>query len=1006
MISCGCESSRIVFATENELGRHDVRFARRHGENFDHARDGIAISAVASDQFLFVDDGAVAQSAVGAIAGLAAQLSRDDQPASFGLALGADGFVFEAQATFSDGARESATVEISAVVVDVRTEDSSRNSRTSDSAGEGQAPARPERDTAVPQSHVTIAALSVDAGQAAVSEGHILNSALPEGAGLAPADDDSYPLAAAAAAISAPLNAPKPVASIAQLADYLINGFWQAVGESAHRWGTSTITYNIEDLNAAEKFLAESALNAWHDVANLTFVRTTGTANITYTNSGSMQAYEYDYYNGSGIVSSAYINISSDWITTDGGAYDGKTGIDSYGYQTYIHETGHALGLGHQGNYNGSSTYSTGATYANDTWQYSIMSYFGQHNYAGSSYRYVITPQMADTYAAQQVYGAASTRTGDTVYGFNTNAGAVYNFALYSPATAFTIYDSGGGDTLDASGYSNGQTLDLRPGNFSSIGGLVNNIGIMAGTIIESAIGGNGNDVLIGNDAGNTLRGGGGVDTLTGGAGADTFVFTTGSTGIAVGSRDRITDFVPGADKIDLSAFDARPSTSGIIDLFEFLGTAAFNGIAGVLNYIYDSIRGVTVVQGDTNGDSASDFAIDLTGNLALTYDNFFGVYETTVVIETYGSTELTQIGSRYFLYDNGGTGPSLKLSGFDVVIGQLGTWRPISAEAISGGYRVAWKSAGDEYSVWGTDTNGNYATQVLGVSSGGSYSLQASETSFQQDLNGDGTIGLVLTTTVIETDGSIDLTQIGNLYYLFNGGSGPSLKNGGVDVVSGQYSVWSPIAAEAVSGGYQVAWKASGVDQYSVWGTDTNGNYATQVLGVSSGGSYSLQAIETNFQQDLNGDGTIGLVLTTTVIETDGSIDLTQIGDQYYLYNGGSGPSLKNGGIDVVTGQYGSWSPIAAEAVSGGYQVAWKLAGADQYSVWGTDANGNYATQVLGVVSGSDPQLEAIETTFQQDLNGDSSIGAALLEIAALSTVVDDPLASPHLHLNDYLIV
>ena len=43
------------------------------------------------------------------------------------------------------------------------------------------------------------------------------------------------------------------------------------------------------------------------------------------------------------------VNISTDWITTDGGANDGKTGIDSYGYQTYIHEIGHALGLGHQG---------------------------------------------------------------------------------------------------------------------------------------------------------------------------------------------------------------------------------------------------------------------------------------------------------------------------------------------------------------------------------------------------------------------------------------------------------------------------------------------------------------------------------------------------------------------------------------------------------------------------------------------------------------------------------
>ena len=48
-------------------------------------------------------------------------------------------------------------------------------------------------------------------------------------------------------------------------------------------------------------------------------------------------------------IASATVNVSTDWVTTDGGANDGKTGIDSYAYQTYIHEIGHALGLGHQG---------------------------------------------------------------------------------------------------------------------------------------------------------------------------------------------------------------------------------------------------------------------------------------------------------------------------------------------------------------------------------------------------------------------------------------------------------------------------------------------------------------------------------------------------------------------------------------------------------------------------------------------------------------------------------
>ena len=44
------------------------------------------------------------------------------------------------------------------------------------------------------------------------------------------------------------------------------------------------------------------------------------------------------------------------------------------------------------------------------------------------------------------------------------------------------------------------------------------------GTVIETAIGGGGNDTIIGNSFNNTLNGGGGADTLIGGIGADTLI--------------------------------------------------------------------------------------------------------------------------------------------------------------------------------------------------------------------------------------------------------------------------------------------------------------------------------------------------------------------------------------------------------------------------------------------------------------------------------------------------
>ncbi|MEH2526332.1 MULTISPECIES: M10 family metallopeptidase C-terminal domain-containing protein [unclassified Bradyrhizobium] len=814
-------------------------------------------------------------------------------------------------------------------------------------------------------------------------------------------DGDPYQLAADAASVSSgEVYAAKPVASIATLANYLVSGFWQYNNTVAHHWASNTITFNITGLNSSEQFLALTALRAWSEVANISFLQTAGSANITFTHNGTMQAYSGGDWPG-GAFSNAYINISSDWITTDGGANDGKTGIDSYGYQTYIHEIGHALGLGHQGPYNGSASYSTNAIYANDTWQYSVMSYFGEQNYSGSSYRYVVTPQMADIYAMASMYGVAtSTRTGDTVYGFNSNAGAVFNFGNYTSAPALTIYDSGGTDTLDCSGYSAAQTIDLHAGAFSSVGSLVHNIGIALNAVIEKAIGGSGNDTLIASDTGCTLSGGGGADTLiggagndtlmggigvdslTGGGGADNFVFAVGSSLAASGQHDRIFDFVSGVDRIDLSGIDAISST-GAHDVFRFIGTSAFDGIAGALNYFYNSSLGVTVLQGDTNGDQIADFAIDLSGSIALGNSDLIGIMLTPVVIEAFGSTSLTAVGSNFYLY-SGGTGPLLKSGGTAVVAGQFGGWVPIAAEQTAGGYDVAWRnSATGQYTAWDTDSSGNYISNIIGAVSGSDSTLRSLETTFQQDLNGDGTIGVPA--TVIEAFGSTSLTAVGSNFYLYSGGTGPLLKSGGTAVVAGQFGGWAPIAAEQTAGGYDVAWRNSATGQYTAWDTDSNGNYISNIIGAVSGSDSTLRSLETTFQQDLNGDGTIGI--PATVIEAFGSTSLTAIGSNFYLYSGGSGPLLKSGGTAVVAGQFGGWTPIAAEQTAGGYDVAWRNSATGQYTAWDTDSSGNYISNIVGAVSGSDSTLRSLETTFQQDLNGDGTIGIPTTVIEAFGS-------------------
>ena len=79
------------------------------------------------------------------------------------------------------------------------------------------------------------------------------------------------------------------------------------------------------------------------------------------------------------------------------------------------------------------------------------------------------------------------------------------------------------------------------------------------------------------------------------------------------------------------------------------------------------------------------------------------------------------------------------------------------------------------------------------------------------------------------------------------------------------------------------------------------------------------------------------------------------------------SGPQLKYEGAAVTAGQFDGWVPIAAEQTASGFQVAWKMDGADQFIVWQTDGSGNWVSQ-----GGNSTELTAFESAFAQDLDGD----------------------------------
>jgi 20S proteasome alpha/beta subunit len=388
---------------------------------------------------------------------------------------------------------------------------------------------------------------------------------------------------------------------------------------------------------------------------------------------------------------------------------------------------------------------------------------------------------------------------------------------------------------------------------------------------------------------------------------------------------------------------------------------------------------------GTVSGTSTALQALEPSFHQDLNSDGLIGPpAPTSLVIESFGSTSLVAVGNDYFLYANGTTtGPELKYGGTPWTAGQWGTWTPIGAEATASGYEVAFKVTGaDAYTVWNTDSSGNITTDSIGTVSGSSTTLEALETSFHQDLNGDGMIGApVVTATTIEAFGATALVQAGTDYFLYANSTmtGPELEYGGTAFTAGEWGAWTPIGGEAIGGGYEVAFKVTGADAYTVWDTDSNGNITTDPIGTVSGSSTALEALETSFHQDLNGDGMIGpSVVTATTIESFGATALVQTGNDYFLnpVGGGTGPLLQYGSAPLVAGEWGAWTPIGAEATAAGYEVAFKVAGANAYTVWDTDSSGNITTDSIGTVTATSTALELLETSFHQDLNLDGTTG------------------------------
>jgi Ca2+-binding RTX toxin-like protein len=363
------------------------------------------------------------------------------------------------------------------------------------------------------------------------------------------------------------------------------------------KWGTSNLTFSFPTsgsnyngtgldsngvsnyfitLGAQQQAAARAAFAQLSAVSGLTFTEITETdsvhANIRISQSGDND------------VTSAYGGFPSDTRGVAGDIWFGRTSQPYYdlafkgtwGFATMMHEIGHTMGLkhGHQDYTNLDLSFYFGTsprpgtqslTADRDGQAWSLMTYtpapFTNSNFAGEKINQPQTYMQFDLAALQYMYGANyTTNAGDSVYTFSQTTGEMFINGVGQGAPSgnkilFTLWDGGGNDTIDASNYAGGVTIDLRPGEFSTVdqAQLANhlayqNLTAMAPgniamsllynndgrSLIENAKGGSGNDIFVGNVANNVLDGG---------AGSDTVVFTN-PTGVNVTLNDSAADVI------------------------------------------------------------------------------------------------------------------------------------------------------------------------------------------------------------------------------------------------------------------------------------------------------------------------------------------------------------------------------------------------------------------------------------------------------------------------------
>jgi hypothetical protein len=290
-------------------------------------------------------------------------------------------------------------------------------------------------------------------------------------------------------------------------------------------------------------------------------------------------------------------------------------------------------------------------------------------------------------------------------------------------------------------------------------------------------------------------------------------------------------------------------------------------------------------------------------------------------------------------------------------------------------------------------DVDGDQKTVVLKHSSGALYFIRlddswvqtgsdswtpsgtaeffAAETLFGVDFDGDGVIGIALTT--LESAGSVQLAVAGGYLWAVES---PAVRRpisaNGVQYNSQTLAAagWTPVAADVQNGTNTLVLRHSSgglsfLRMNASW-VETGADSWTPA------GTAEFFAAETQFGVDFNGDSVIGLAATS--LETAGNVTLAVAGG--YLW-ADDAPIKANGSqYNLEALVAGGWTPMAAEEDGGINTVVLKHSSGALYFLR-MDGSWNQTGADSWTPDGT-AGFFAAETRFGVDFNGDTFLGVA----------------------------